>query len=834
MKGYILFVIIILVQLNCTSQQTVDNDKAHRRYWYYRTRMINDFMKIGKEQGACIVFAERNNGQDNLLLPVVNSKIGPDQIDITNQYIMALALEYKILSRNNQDTRETVKEIYHMLYAINRLDLEAEVMMNPATWQGSDVIQSNGILNGYILREDMPKQFMIDNFLHYNYSIEERPSTNTDPLINYGGYTGAQHTNTLSADNKFSDFFPSNHGGTGKEPFTDLTLVQDKYMSMLAALMFVKKYIPDSETYNGEVFQDNETSIKQEASNIAGRCYTYLKGTTGNWTLKYLNQNGTPTFALTAGSTAYLYSWPLSRMACWANSSFPWNQNSPVQCTNYNDNEATTNGRAVYNTFTQGTYTCAEDNAVFKAWCQAGSNSPSFNNLGFLAPICIGMGPNAAYNGIEWAELLRKVLHQDGALLKQLSVYGDAINVAPCQGPYNYGNCIYGGFEWSSQDRLEHPSARGDGCNINVPRHPVPCINYNKPVGFPANYPGVDYMLLHNLYYEYQNQVLDGNNGNNVNDPIANVITTIYNSANTVGSTVSSAACSVVNAISGFFGGSTSLCDPTNVSDNGGSGSNNVSLPGYRGAYNYMDNMDENIWPRFIVTGLPIQGTASTPGKVAVFQNLSSIAHIYASSSPAAPNNTIPADVTYRAGKEIDLQPGFTVDAGSTFHAYIQRYLCNGNNSNPLYMRHSAAGSSGTISDSLLRLELLALDYESDLINPIPIHYIVSPTSDSDNNPTVPDTYMEDEDLTGYAKLNDFDVTPNPSSGLLKIKTRKMHDDEVLSAHVYDMKGQLIISYYNISDEKEINLQGYSTGIYMIQVMSNTGRSMTKKIDITD
>lgn len=55
---------LITVCLCCAFEiskaQTIDNDKAHRRYWYYRTRMINDFMKIGKQQGECLVFAERN------------------------------------------------------------------------------------------------------------------------------------------------------------------------------------------------------------------------------------------------------------------------------------------------------------------------------------------------------------------------------------------------------------------------------------------------------------------------------------------------------------------------------------------------------------------------------------------------------------------------------------------------------------------------------------------------------------------------------------------------------------------------------------------------------
>ncbi len=57
MRNYFSFLFIILSLW--VKSQTIDNDKAHRRYWYYRTRMINDFMKIGKNQGDCLVFAER-------------------------------------------------------------------------------------------------------------------------------------------------------------------------------------------------------------------------------------------------------------------------------------------------------------------------------------------------------------------------------------------------------------------------------------------------------------------------------------------------------------------------------------------------------------------------------------------------------------------------------------------------------------------------------------------------------------------------------------------------------------------------------------------------------
>jgi hypothetical protein len=104
-----IFIFFVFYINNISSQPlSVDeNQLAHRRYWYYHTRMINDFMKVGDQQGDCIVMAERNQGRGNN-----TAKIGPDQIDITNQYLSALALEYKLLTRNNQNTEETIKEIF--------------------------------------------------------------------------------------------------------------------------------------------------------------------------------------------------------------------------------------------------------------------------------------------------------------------------------------------------------------------------------------------------------------------------------------------------------------------------------------------------------------------------------------------------------------------------------------------------------------------------------------------------------------------------------------------------------------------------------------------------
>lgn len=849
---HLFFTLFIFSNYILNSQITVDNEKAHRRYWFYRTRMINDFIKIGKNQGDCIVFPERNDGQENNGQTDFDSKIGPDQIDITNMYMMTLALEYKILSRNSQDVSETVKELFHLMWTINRLDLEAEQFFDP-TEPSSDLIQPNGILNGFMLREDMPRDYFDinnkENLKHYNYSLLENDYTSLSDAqkLTYGGFSGVQHTNKLTLDNPFS-----NHFSPQNQPLNKMSLPQDKYQSMLVAMMFINKYIPAGVTYNGEAFQDGETSLKAEAGRIAKRCYDYCVGPGPNnlWKLRYINSSGQYLGTLTNqdGGDAWVYSWALSREACKANRNFPWNFTSNnISCFGYNDAFAVGVGAGEYTTQCLTPNPCFEDNAVFKAWGQAGSNSNVFplSPVNALNPIYTYMMANTSLNNIEWADLLRKVLHQDGALLRQMSVYGDPIAVAPCQGPYNYGNCAHGGFEWSSQDRLEHPDARGSLCNGSS-QHPLPCVNYIHDYSFRGNYPGVDYMLLHNLYYEYQNQILDGNNGNvtfgnggfgnGLGNVLGNVISVIYNAGTTVANNVSSALCSIQNFFGGIFQGNSNICDPTvTASGNGYWGSNNVNLSGYA-AINYMDNKDENIWPRKLIYNsnnpFYIQGVdmPNQEGKVAVFQNLTSKAHIYATSSPAAPLNVFPSKVTYRAGKEIVFEPGFTIDAGSTFHGYIQRYICNGNSDN-MNMR--------SLKDSLLTATPINLDYESDIINPIPIHYTVSQKSDADLHPVISEEIHSEEIIQNLTsidepKSSEFNIIPNPTTGKVQIQTKATAIDEVFSISVFDMKGRLIYLYENVTSLFEINLEGYSKGIYMIQVTSNYGNSMTKKIDVIE
>jgi hypothetical protein len=275
-------------------------------------------------------------------------------------------------------------------------------------------------------------------------------------------------------------------------------------------------------------------------------------------------------------------------------------------CTNYMDQTALTTGIGAY-TALGGYISPSMDISVFNAWGQVISNYP-MTWFGIPTPCWFAMTPNTHHWNLEWAELAREVLFETHPINASISTIENPIDDAPCSGPYNFSNGsnfwnAWPNTNWSSQDRTEHSEAMGD----------------NTP--FQGNYPGVDYMFLHNLFYEYLNQQNVPGKYDYAYNLMDNYDAQIYPLA--------------------------------------------LHLPGTT----FLFGVNSNIPP-------------DKQALIKVFQNLSSRAQIYAVSSPAAPTNVIPSYVEYRAGKEIALlpedgsQPGFSAEAGTEFSAYISRYLC--------------------------------------------------------------------------------------------------------------------------------------------------------------
>lgn len=90
-------------------------------------------------------------------------------------YLAVLSTEYALLKLNNQHTDSVLYQLYCALYEINRLDLVAEKILG---------CSSNGILNGFIARDDVPSNYVQNNMEHFNYYGDKGFMSNfTYPMV---------------------------------------------------------------------------------------------------------------------------------------------------------------------------------------------------------------------------------------------------------------------------------------------------------------------------------------------------------------------------------------------------------------------------------------------------------------------------------------------------------------------------------------------------------------------------------------------------------------------------------------------------------------------------
>lgn len=811
------FLISLLVQSqSLTNVQEIT--RSHRRYWYYRTRFINDFTKIGDKQGDCIVFAQRNfeyseNGDTPVNFTKYHSKVGPDQIDIMNQYLSALALEYKILTRTNQSTTETIKEIFYIIKTINRLDDEADYFWSvPSNYQFTHdhLPNFNGSnLNGFMLREDMPIDYFDtstikttayantpyadvcnENNRHFNYSETEYNWTGAD---NEASFAGLHKINYLSTDNKFSNYkqFPNQ---TGRQKIEQLPMVHDKYYSMFVAFLFIRKYIPSGTVYteNGIVqsFQDGETDINEEVKKIANRCHPFLRGnifggSASDWQMNFPDGISYSANGIGLGQPLP-YSYPLTRTICHLNNNFPWVN---FGCIAYSDIVAQSMG-SVYSSLSLSPV-LTNDIAVFLANNHIGSNE-SAN----LLPISLFMSYNSSLNNIKWANLMRKVLHENGQLNASIPEFANPINNAPCKGPWNFGPSDQAPDGWRASDRLEHTDNMTSG-------------------GPPGNYPGVDYMLLHNLLYEYLFQLNDNNKLPNA-----------YIFAGNLAST---------NLMDNY---DEQIWPFQYSTTSGGNFNNQLTI-------NATYGVDTTVNQTSNPPGPGTLWTIKQPGYAKVFQHLTSRAQIYSVTSPAAPTNTLKTKVEYRAGKDITLlpegngQPGFEVKAGADFHAFVKRYVCTDGD----YGNGMRQGQSNN--------EQVNNNYETDaMMDFIPLHFVEYPkvSNYSSSEIDYEDYYNSTKDVeqtllknqflkengmqTTNSIINRTEISPNPNNGSFKVTVNTFEDNEYFNVEVLDMKGQIIL-FFKLNDNdlsKEINLQNYAKGVYLVKIFSSLGNNYIKKV----
>ncbi|MFY8165785.1 MAG: hypothetical protein ACOVJ8_04265, partial [Sediminibacterium sp.] len=272
----VILMILFFTSFNGYSQSISTSYQNHAKYWYYRTRLRNDFLLVGPNQGMSIPMQQRGykyypsttvNLSSNANYTFNNNSLDPDgemphwgdAMGDLGYYIGVLATEYELLHMNSQNTDSTIKELYYALYAFNRLDINAEPLYNNCVVQHLPTpIEppiNVGDLNGFASRDDVDRDFVWDNAGHFNY---------------YGksGFCSKIKINDMYDDG--DHVYNSSWAETGHTASSSYHFIsQDNYYNVLVGLMLVRRLVPDHTFYtmNGihSQFQDGQTDISSEA-----------------------------------------------------------------------------------------------------------------------------------------------------------------------------------------------------------------------------------------------------------------------------------------------------------------------------------------------------------------------------------------------------------------------------------------------------------------------------------------------------------------------------------------------------------------------------------------
>ncbi|GAB4207402.1 MAG: hypothetical protein Fur0023_18150 [Bacteroidia bacterium] len=732
-------------------------------------------MKVGTGDGESLPFMERGLGSSKFTNPSDILKIG-DGTSILGYYIATLATEYYLLKNSSSKTDSTLYELYCALYALNRLDIKAEEKLG---WTGPP------LLNGFLIRDDIPADFVQKNYEHFNY-------------FSAGINNNSQSRGFMS---KFSGGMTTVDSDWANYNYPSSFITQDQIYNLLYGLAFVRKFVDDyayAKDKNGNklYFQDGLYYIRDEARLIAKRIIDNIRdpkkydgssceGNTGTgWHVRNpLNCNQLDP-GVFQGYDLTSFSYPLAEIECYLvnnkshDCSHHWSLsvgNPPMACGGaYHNIYSRTIGYTIWENYSclPGT-TANMDTRVFRENLMAVCNCkygtvadqvvqqivyyleqvPILNLLGLiigwawqwvstivytvipgyydnLTPVCIKQHAVPTYfeqGMIDHGPISRKVLHECGYL--NLDTYNPhytykyLLDVAPECGIYYLPDESpkYAHFQWSSDSRCDHPNRLGGYKN-----------------DFKGEYNGIDYMLYHNLYYIYLKQ-------NGVSSSFQN-LSHVY-----------------INYNGGKFPISPTYCQ------------NGVGL-GIK-AYEdiYVEKTEFSICrPSFM-----------------------------------------------RAGKEIVLKPDTWIYTDTTggyaegIRLYIDNFEC------AYEVSPFEPGSSSKIANSnqyenqytSIKGEIMNNVSESNTNNQIPSHIKVLGTNEIE--------------VESYVYKNSIQIYPNPSKKFITISINfSINADDVLCAFITDFTGRIITKECFLKDQLEnnkvsINVENLATGTYIMVIQKN-------------
>lgn len=522
-----LILLIILFILNLYAQNDILN---HRKYWYFKSRLINDFMKVGINPGDNMIANQRGIGVSSGTFNDPQSyyiKFG-DQTSVMGYYFAVLATEFKLLQLNQITNLDSViYQIYCALYSFNRLDIVAEQI------QKNNISCGGGKLNGFFVRDDVYKNYIKDNYDHFNYySYGINNNNNSRGFLSkfqmgvkdiessswYDGYEKNGQLNTSNDPKNYEGMFAS----------------QDQIYSLIYGLAHIVKFIPNS-TYakdkNGNplYFQDGLYSLRDEARAIIKRLINQLRdplqcnGNTCNQNWHITLPHDCTKFSADVGADlgAGTFTYPLAESACLIDHLLFGNDGegiftcgAPSRC---KSNFSSCN--AQYHNFTSlnfpGYFLW---NSTFGNMQKGIGQLPAnkFHNTRTMGA-CLLSVCNCLYNqvgpyfynnskqkidqiadvGLSYSwymynfvysylllhnKLVKNVINNQG-----YDIIYFINNMNPC-GHWDIGQNNYSNIEWSTDSRIDHLERLGNLSNVDQ---------------FYGEYNSVDFLLYHNLWYLY-------------------------------------------------------------------------------------------------------------------------------------------------------------------------------------------------------------------------------------------------------------------------------------------------------------------------------------------
>jgi hypothetical protein len=277
-KYFILYTVAIF--LNSVELYAQSSQKNLEKYWYYRYRLKNYFMVVGPSEGMSLPAHARNIWGGYL------TWLENPVIDL-GYYLGVLATEYALLQANGQNTDETIRELYYALHAFNRIDMAGDHL-----WGGTCMPTDDCSLNGYFVRDDIPipekgAGSFIENNLSLNYNLvpgvnnynppfnELGPIYRVGALLSTSQFTigGYNPNNNLHKNLHHLMDFPGD-----MDKVIGLEMSGDEIIGLLKGLMLVAKFVPIGVNYNQMSFQDGEHDIYREVQHITKRIFDWMNG----------------------------------------------------------------------------------------------------------------------------------------------------------------------------------------------------------------------------------------------------------------------------------------------------------------------------------------------------------------------------------------------------------------------------------------------------------------------------------------------------------------------------------------------------------------------------